>query len=104
MVPTEVLARQHYESIVKMFETAGISCSVALLTGSVTAASKRKIYEKIASHEVDIVVGTHALIDVYKRQVFFYIYFVCSGCFFVCYIKMQLSGSLAGDGTISYGV
>lgn len=63
MVPTEVLAKQHYESITEMFEKYNISLKVSLLTGSMTAAAKRKEYAKIQSGEVDIIVGTHALIQ-----------------------------------------
>ena len=70
MAPTEVLARQHYDSIMELFSTYGISCRTALLTGSHTAAEKRKIYEQMAAHEVDLIIGTHALIQdkvVYDR-------------------------------------
>ena len=63
MVPTEVLARQHFESITKMFETSGIDKKVVLITGSMTAKEKRIAYEKTASHEADIIIGTHALIQ-----------------------------------------
>lgn len=63
MVPTEVLATQHYESIVGLFSKYGIQKRVILLTGSMTAKEKRIAYEEIASHQVDIVVGTHALIQ-----------------------------------------
>ncbi|RHV63098.1 ATP-dependent DNA helicase RecG [Clostridium sp. OM02-18AC] len=63
MVPTEVLAKQHYESITELFETYGIEKQVVLVTGSMTAKEKRLAYEKIASHEADIIVGTHALIQ-----------------------------------------
>ena len=63
MAPTEVLARQHFESITKMFETSGIDKKVVLITGSMTAKEKRIAYEKTASHEADIIIGTHALIQ-----------------------------------------
>ena len=63
MVPTEVLARQHYESMLSLFEENGIDKQVVLVTGSMTAKEKRTAYEKIASHEADIIVGTHALIQ-----------------------------------------
>ena len=63
MAPTEVLARQHYESMTRLFETYGIDKQVVLVTGSMTAKEKRTAYEKIASHEADIIVGTHALIQ-----------------------------------------
>lgn len=61
MVPTEVLAGQHYESISGLFKNYDIK--IVLLVGSMTAAEKRKAYEKIKNHEVDIVIGTHALIQ-----------------------------------------
>ncbi len=63
MAPTEVLARQHYESVTKLFATHKICCRTVLLTGSMTAKEKRMIYEQVASHEADIVIGTHALIQ-----------------------------------------
>ena len=63
MVPTEVLARQHFESVTELFEKHGIDKNVVLVTGSMTAKEKRLAYEKIASHEADIVIGTHALIQ-----------------------------------------
>ena len=63
MVPTEVLARQHFESMTELFHAHGIQKNVILVTGSMTAKEKRTAYEKIASHEADIIVGTHALIQ-----------------------------------------
>ena len=63
MAPTEVLARQHYESISQLFDKYGIRRSLVLVTGSMTAKEKRLAYEKIASHEADIIIGTHALIQ-----------------------------------------
>lgn len=68
MVPTEVLAGQHFASIDGLLREEGIR--TVLLTGSMTAAEKRKAYQKIAEHEADIIVGTHALIQekaVYDR-------------------------------------
>lgn len=63
MAPTEVLARQHFESITGLFKTYNIEKTAVLVTGSMTAKEKRTAYEKIASHEADIIVGTHALIQ-----------------------------------------
>ena len=63
MVPTEVLAKQQYESIVNMFKQYGIDLKVELLVGSMTATKKRESYARIASGEADIIVGTHALIQ-----------------------------------------
>lgn len=61
MVPTEVLAKQHFESFKKMFEDYDIR--IELLVGSMTAKMKKEAYERIASGQADIVVGTHALIQ-----------------------------------------
>lgn len=63
MVPTEVLAKQHLESMEELFQAHGIEKRPLLLTGSMTAKEKRLAYEKIQNHEVDIIVGTHALIQ-----------------------------------------
>lgn len=63
MVPTEVLAKQHYESVTELIEKHGIRRNIILVTGSMTAKEKRIAYEKIASHEAEIVIGTHALIQ-----------------------------------------
>lgn len=63
MVPTEVLAKQQYESINSMFEKAGIDIKVGLLTGSMTQSQKRQVYEDLKSGEISIIVGTHALIQ-----------------------------------------
>ena len=63
MAPTEVLARQHYESVTKLFSDHKIPCRTVLLTGSMTAKEKRLVYEQIAAHEADIIIGTHALIQ-----------------------------------------
>lgn len=61
MVPTEILANQHYDDLNKLLGSLGMK--VKLLTGSTSASSKKKIYEEIASGEVDIVIGTHALLS-----------------------------------------
>lgn len=63
MVPTEVLARQHYEALVKLLEKNELPFRTVLLTGSCTAKEKREIYRQIAEHEVDFIIGTHALIQ-----------------------------------------
>ena len=64
MVPTEVLANQHYEGFLKLMEEQNItSCHPVLLTGSTTARQKREIYQKIADGEVNVIIGTHALIQ-----------------------------------------
>ena len=60
MAPTEILAEQHFESLNKLFAPMGIT--VALLTGSQTQKQKRIVRERIESGEVQIAVGTHALL------------------------------------------
>lgn len=61
MAPTEILARQHYESLESLLAQSGIR--TALLTGSVTAKNKRQLTEKLAAGEIDLVIGTHALLS-----------------------------------------
>ena len=61
MAPTEILARQHYATISR--QTEGMNLRVAILTGSSKAAERRHALEGIASGEVDILIGTHALIE-----------------------------------------
>ena len=61
MVPTELLARQHYDGLSALLSPLGVR--VALLTGSVSAADKRDIRRRAAAHELDFVIGTHALIS-----------------------------------------
>lgn len=63
MAPTEVLARQHYDSITQLFETYGIKIKVELLTGSMTVKEKRKAYDRIECGYARIIIGTHALIQ-----------------------------------------
>lgn len=64
MVPTEVLANQHYEGFLRLMEEQNIaSFHPVLLTGSTTARQKREIYQKIADGEVNVIIGTHALIQ-----------------------------------------
>ena len=61
MAPTELLAQQHYQSLAPLLENLGIRC--ALLTGSLTAKTKRSIQSQLAMGEIDFVVGTQALIS-----------------------------------------
>ncbi|MCD8221716.1 MAG: ATP-dependent DNA helicase RecG [Clostridiales bacterium] len=63
MAPTEVLAKQHYITVTELFAKHQIGKKVVLVTGSMTAKEKRIAYEKIQSHEADIIIGTHALIQ-----------------------------------------
>ncbi len=70
MVPTEVLARQHYESLTGLIREHSFPVKTVLLTGSMTARQKREAYEKIESGEASVIIGTHALIQqkvVYKN-------------------------------------
>ena len=63
MAPTEILANQHYETFTKLLD--GLNISVGLLSAKVTRTKKLRaeVYKKIAAHEIDIVIGTHALIQ-----------------------------------------
>lgn len=63
MAPTEVLARQHAESIRELLSGLSMDTGVELLTGSMTAKEKREAYARIESGEARIVIGTHALIQ-----------------------------------------
>lgn len=61
MAPTEILANQHAETLRKLLEPLGVS--VGLLTGSVKGVARKTLYEQILSGSVDVIVGTHALIQ-----------------------------------------
>ena len=61
MAPTEILATQHYLNLVEFFKKTKIK--IELLTGSTTKKVKNEIYDKLSKGEIDIVVGTHALIQ-----------------------------------------
>ncbi len=61
MAPTEILATQHYASLKQWAEPIGVK--VVLLTGSTKASERKKIHEGLLSGEVNIIVGTHALIE-----------------------------------------
>lgn len=61
MAPTEILAEQHYISLTETLEAFGIK--VELLVGSLTKKQKQKVLEKVKNNEVDILIGTHALIE-----------------------------------------
>lgn len=61
MAPTEILARQHLETLQEIFD--GIGINVVLLTGSLSAKEKSFVYEQISCGLADIVVGTHAVIE-----------------------------------------
>ena len=61
MVPTEILANQHYHKISAMLEDFGVR--VALLTGSTKTMERREIYKELADGSINVVIGTHALIQ-----------------------------------------
>ena len=61
MAPTEVLAEQHYKTFLKLFE--GCSINVELLTGSDTATQKRRKKEALKAGKIDLLIGTHAIIQ-----------------------------------------
>ncbi|MBR2046366.1 MAG: ATP-dependent DNA helicase RecG, partial [Agathobacter sp.] len=63
MAPTEVLARQHYETYTKMCQDFGLDFPVVLLTGSMKVKEKREAYAKLEECPNALVVGTHALIQ-----------------------------------------
>ena len=61
MAPTEILAEQHYHSLAPKLENLGIRC--ALLTASTKAKTRRSILEQLAAGEIDLIIGTHALLS-----------------------------------------
>ena len=61
MAPTEIRAEQHFASLSALFVPLGVS--VALLTGSMTGKQKKDVRERIAAGEVQVVIGTHALLS-----------------------------------------
>ncbi|MBQ4568606.1 MAG: ATP-dependent DNA helicase RecG [Ruminococcus sp.] len=60
MAPTEILAEQHFATLSKLFSNTDVK--LGLLTGSCTASAKKEIRRKLSEGEIDIIVGTHALI------------------------------------------
>lgn len=73
MVPTEILAEQHFKNAQKFLEPAGLR--VEILTGKTKVSERKVLLEKLAHGEVDLLIGTHALIedDVVFRQLAFVI-------------------------------
>ena len=63
MAPTEVLAKQHFDALMKLKEQYGLRIHPVLLTGSTTAKDRKVIYAQIESGEADVIIGTHALIQ-----------------------------------------
>ena len=61
MAPTEILAKQHHRSMSELLEPFGMR--VGILTGSMTPKQKRDVYGKLSQGEIDLVIGTHALIS-----------------------------------------
>lgn len=61
MAPTEILASQHFKTFSSFFEGTGIKC--ALLTGSLSASEKRAVKEKVKNGEINLLIGTHAVIQ-----------------------------------------
>lgn len=61
MAPTEILANQHYANISKMLD--GLDVSVELLTGALKPSAKKKIKQRLKEGEIDILIGTHAVIE-----------------------------------------
>ena len=60
MAPTEILARQHFQTFSELLQNSRVR--LALWTGSIKSAERKKISEKIAAGEVDIVIGTQAVV------------------------------------------
>ena len=60
MAPTEILARQHYEGVSKIFSSTNIK--VGLLVGSMKKSEKDKVYKQLVNGDIDILIGTHAVI------------------------------------------
>ena len=63
MAPTEVLARQHYRTFSELFGEAEDGPRIGILTGSTRAKERRELLEKLAQGKVDILIGTHALLE-----------------------------------------
>lgn len=63
LAPTEILARQHAESLVDMLQPVGYGKYVSLLTGSLKASQKKQVQERLASGDIRFIIGTHALLQ-----------------------------------------
>jgi ATP-dependent DNA helicase RecG len=61
MAPTEILANQHYQGISELLKDTGVTC--ALLTGSVKKSARKPIHEQLENGELQILIGTHALLE-----------------------------------------
>ena len=70
MAPTEVLAAQHYKTVCDLIRDYGLPFKPVLLTGSLGASARKKVYEGISTGEINLIIGTHALIQdkvIYKN-------------------------------------
>ncbi|MDN6900347.1 ATP-dependent DNA helicase RecG [Oenococcus sicerae] len=63
MVPTEILAQQHASNLSNLYENAGLHLRVELLTSGLKAAARRQVLQDLENGEIDVIVGTHALIQ-----------------------------------------
>ncbi len=63
MAPTEILAAQHFQQLAQMAKVYGLPFRPVLITGSVGAASRKEIYSQIEAGEINVIIGTHALIQ-----------------------------------------
>lgn len=63
MAPTEILAAQHYQTTVEYLKNSDIDIEVAFLSGSTTKKNKTEILKRLRNNEIDILIGTHALIE-----------------------------------------
>ena len=63
MAPTEILAMQHYETLKEYLELSEINLNVAFLSGSTKSSEKKGILENLKNGDIDILIGTHALIE-----------------------------------------
>jgi ATP-dependent DNA helicase RecG len=63
MAPTEILAMQHYEALIELINKLNINVNVAFLSGSTKAKEKREILFNLENGNIDIIIGTHALIE-----------------------------------------
>lgn len=61
MAPTEILAEQHYAKMKAMIEEYALPLRPVLVTGSMTAKERKTLYTRIATHDADLIIGTHAL-------------------------------------------
>ena len=61
MAPTEILAEQHYVKMKAMIEEHALPLRPVLVTGSMTAKERKTLYTRIATHDADLIIGTHAL-------------------------------------------